>query len=369
MVDSPSALQSFSGRLDVGTSKLFARGIALGMLTLPSTSPAANYCVGTETELRNALADAESNGDPNNIIAIKEGTITITSTGTAGSDGPTYNDSSGASTLTIYGQNNSTCTGPGGASTLDGAYHTNLLWINNANDVYVGRLTFEHGDSKTSTSGASALYVHGDYVNVELNTFIANRSPSSTTLEAVASSYVLLTTNLLIGNQALGTASGYLQSGAFGFGYVVGNTIVGNTSTDTSGLVIPYGLWLDGTKKFYVSNNIMWGAVSSSIQATHDLYSTGAVEMHNNDIQAYTGQSWDVASSGNLSVDPDFNGFFSVSLAPTSPLVNAGLDNPLCGNAIPGCSYYDLSGQQRVIGRHVDIGAYESEVLFRNGFQ
>jgi hypothetical protein len=345
--------------------------VAVAAMAVGVHARAADYCVGTETELRNALADAESNGDPNNNIAIKEGTITITSSspGTAGSDGPSYNDPSGASTLTIYGRRNSTCTGPGGDSILDGAYNTNLLWINNANDVYVGSLTFAHGDSKTSTSGASALYVNGDYVNVELNTFIANRSPSSTTLAAISSSYLVLETNLVIANQALGTASGYLQSGPYGFGYVVGNTIIGNTSTDTSGLVVPYGLWLDGNKKFYVSNNILWGAVSSSMLATHDLYSTSVVELHNNDIQAYAGYPWDVASSGNLSVSPDFNGFFSVSLAPTSPLVNAGLDNPPCGNAIPGCSYYDLGGQSRVIGRHVDIGAYESEVLFRNGFQ
>ena len=50
--------------------------------------------------------------------------------------------------------------------------------------------------------------------------------------------------------------------------------------------------------------------------------------------------------------------------APVSPLVNAGLDTP------PGVlDCCDLSGVQRVVGAHIDIGAYESDVLLRDGFE
>jgi hypothetical protein len=45
---------------------------------------------------------------------------------------------------------------------------------------------------------------------------------------------------------------------------IVGHTIVGDTSTGTSGLVVPYRLWLDGNKRLHVSDNILWGATSSS---------------------------------------------------------------------------------------------------------
>jgi len=45
-------------------------------------------------------------------------------------------------------------------------------------------------------------------------------------------------------------------------------------------------------------------------------------------------------------------------------IFNAGVDSPAGGTGAT-----DADGGTRKIGKHVDIGAYESDVLFRNGFE
>ena len=83
----------------------------------------------------------------------------------------------------------------------------------------------------------------------------------------------------------------------------------------------------------------------------------------NNDLGTKDGFA-PLSESNELNVDPGFSGFFSFQPGPASPMVNAGLDAAPGG--IGGCC--DASGASRVVGKHVDIGAYESDVLLRNGF-
>ena len=53
-------------------------------------------------------------------------------------------------------------------------------------------------------------------------------------------------------------------------------------------------------------------------------------------------------------------------MKPGSPLINVGDDttNALLG----GISAYDLDGNARTVGTAIDFGAYESDVLFADGF-
>ena len=74
-------------------------------------------------------------------------------------------------------------------------------------------------------------------------------------------------------------------------------------------------------------------------------------------------------SSPRRDVDPQFApcpGFlcFNFELSPQSPLVDAG-DDTTPG----GLTAIDLAGKPRVLGAHVDIGAYENEVIFVDGFE
>jgi hypothetical protein len=72
---------------------------------------------------------------------------------------------------------------------------------------------------------------------------------------------------------------------------------------------------------------------------------------------------------GELSVDPQFEdcGFacLDLTLGPASPLVDAGLD-AILEDLGPGA--VDLNGLPRLLGPHIDIGAYENEMLFVDGF-
>jgi hypothetical protein len=87
-------------------------------------------------------------------------------------------------------------------------------------------------------------------------------------------------------------------------------------------------------------------------------------DLFNNDLQAVLGNPG--TQVGNLSVDPAFvdaaNGDFR--LAAVSALIDAGTDMPL-GGVAPA----DLDGSARAAGTHVDIGAYEFERIFRDGFE
>ncbi len=70
---------------------------------------------------------------------------------------------------------------------------------------------------------------------------------------------------------------------------------------------------------------------------------------------------------GELSVDPQFAdcGFLCIGfeLERGSPLVDAGDDAPA-----GGMTATDLAGKPRTIGARVDIGAYENDLLFADGF-
>ena len=104
-----------------------------------------------------------------------------------------------------------------------------------------------------------------------------------------------------------------------------------------------------------VSNNVLWA------NAGADLYFSGDVVLFNNDIEDLAGIP-DASSSGNFSLAPGFV-LGSYRRSPFSPLVNAGLNTPPGGLLAT-----DLEGATRIQGTAVDIGAYETGVLFADDF-
>jgi hypothetical protein len=131
---------------------------------------------------------------------------------------------------------------------------------------------------------------------------------------------------------------------------------------------LPGGLYVGGAAHFVVSNNIVWdnlpeqpGPFQNDFQgaSSHDRYS--------NDIGVVSSNTVDGEVVGELSVDPQFApcGFLCIGfeLERGSPLVDAGVDDPAGGQTAT-----DLAGKPRTIGPHVDIGAYENDLLFADGF-
>lgn len=67
---------------------------------------------------------------------------------------------------------------------------------------------------------------------------------------------------------------------------------------------------------------------------------------------------------GNMNVDPGYVGDLNLRLAPGSPLVDAGIER--YGVTIP---VNDMDGLPRVVGPAIDIGAFERQTLFDDGFE
>jgi hypothetical protein len=257
----------------------------------------------------------------------------------------------------------------GGGTTLDGQNVDQILRIftHVADPIGVSGLTFVNGnwhEGGSAFAGGLSIRTAGE-VRVEGNFFLANSTPDTGTsgglvvgVEGGASMYVR--NNLFALNGAGSTAAGRLSAEA-GEQFVTNNTIIFNQATNGSASAVG-GLYIaDGiSSHFTLSNNLAWG------NDPVDLYnnSAHATTLLNNDIGDFQGQPVSGNSSSNMSADPLFgSGLFNFHPSSNSPLINAGLNAPPGGAGL-----VDLAGEFRVQGGRIDIGAYESDVLFYSGF-
>jgi len=279
---------------------------------------AAVVCVSNTVQLAIALSVAQGNGE-DDFIELEVGNYLLN----AELDYLAVQDET--HDLAISGGWAAGCStrATSGSSVLDGQNAVRPLYISANAGVSVFGLTFQHGNPAQYAGGA--VYVS---------------SPGT----------ILMRNNLFVGNQ--GTNTLYIVND--GIADLVNNTIVANLLANHVGL----GAFdPTGSGQYYVSNNLLWG------NEGNDVYDqSGDVHYYNNDIGARDGFS-PASESNDLSVDPQFSGLLSVRPGPTSALINAGLDSPY-----GGIGFNDLSFGERLIGKHVDIGAYESGVLFRDGF-
>jgi hypothetical protein len=332
---------------------LFAMLVSCGWIA----AHAATSCVTDTTQLAQALATAQNNGQ-DDVIYLVVGNYLISSElqYNAAID-ETYK-------LSIIGGIAPGCASgyaSSGSSVLDGQNMVRQLYISAKGEVDIGRITFVQGNPALYFGGALNLATAPDAdIYVFANQFVSNNTAAGYAGGAVYLSTsgqgdIFLWSNLMLANSGSGAGAAYINGNHNT--YVTGNTILANQLINHSGLG---GLDLAGTGHYWISNNILWN------NEGNDVYDqNGHTDYANNDIGLKDGFT-PLSESNDVSVDPDFNGgFLSVSLAPTSPLVNAGLDTPAGG--VGGCC--DPLGGPRWVGKHVDIGAFESDVLFRGVFQ
>ena len=317
---------------------------------------AATSCVNNPAQLATALAAAQNNGQDDVIYLVVGNYLLSSELQYNAAVGETYK-------LAIIGGIAPGCASgyaSSGSSVLDGQNMVRQLYISAKGEVDIGRITFVQGNPALYFGGALNLATAPDAdIYVFANQFVSNNTAPGNAGGAVYLSTsglgdIFLWSNLMLANSGSGAGAAYINGNHNT--YVTGNTILANQLINHSGLG---GLDLAGTGHYWISNNILWN------NEGNDVYDqNGHVDYANNDIGLKDGFTA-LSESNDLSVDPDFKGFLSVSLAPTSPLVNAGLDTPAGG--VGGCC--DPLGGPRWVGKHVDIGAFESDVLFRNGFQ
>lgn len=319
---------------------------------------AAQTCASSASAIQSALTVGVNNGQ-DDTIRVVAGTYTL-------SAGLTFN-STEMHSLTISGGWNVGCTEQSFADTIiDGNDTVGPLDVYNANgSILVERLTFESGKATGFGESPVSLSSNNQSVEVDLNRFFANHSAAGTGgLSAYAGTGGLyVRNNLFVGNHG-GVIGGAAPVVGTGNGYVVGNTFVANItdSVETAG-----GLDLAGNGHYWISNNIVWNNTATA--NTYDFRALAAHTRIGNDIGVVgSGTAADLVLN-ELYVDPQFapcGGFICLDfhLAYGSPLINAGNDSP-AGFATDT----DLDGNPRLTGAHMDIGAYESDVLFANGFQ
>lgn len=324
---------------------------------------AETFCVGSETTLQAALDVAASNGEPD-AIRVRSGTIAL-------EEGLYYSTFSGDhEPLFIRGGYAPGCNERTGSTWLDGQDQVRVLAIALAgpDEVFLQDLNLIGGRAGASYGGNLSAILEGSggesILLIENCRLMFGSSEAGGAGASVSGSgWVVVRNNLFLGNVA--PTSPALSINFSGRAHVTSNTITGNTVTGSSSAAA-YAHAITPGSRIWFSNNILW---ANDVPAL-DLYlvGSGQFDLIHNDIGAVNGVALGPESGGNLSVDPQFASCglfcFDRPLMRSSPLVDAGRTSPP-----EGLSAHDLFGVDRTIGAAVDIGAYELDRLFEDGFE
>ncbi len=219
-----------------------------------------------------------------------------------------------------------------------------------SNDAYAGGLT------------ANPYLSANLDVTIDANRFIGNEAVDNVDgggggLRAVADGTLVIRNNVFVGNHARNWGGAALLHCEGLLARIVGNTVTGNEAS-TGGATSASGLRVGGDCLTEVADNILWGNAGLDLA----LFVEGA-RLYHNDLADLGGDEQPAARVGDVLVNPQFVSSTNLHLRRTSPLIDAGYDTP-----IDGLTAFDADDGPRVAGPHVDIGAYELDRLFDDGF-
>ena len=362
------------------TQNLLASAL-LALATLSSIhAPAATFCVDSADALATALASAEANGEDND-IRIRAGVYDAPDAGFH------IDLFEGHHSLSVAGGfTDEACdarTHAAAATVLDGHDSVRPLTIETSRSsgiadpdhgITVSGLTFRRGSDaivgalKISDSGP----IYGGIITVEGNAFLDNGTAAGVLeggpalLAATDGPDFAGGTGLFVRNNLFARNMGPNAPAVFVYSNnhvdVSNNTFVGNIATDTSlDERVTFASFTFSGVDF--SNNVF-----RDNAATFDLHATNATDLVDNALASLGGTPR--SESGTIAVDPRFvdEAGGDYRLAADSPLIDAGTDTPAGGAA-----GFDLEGNARVQGAHLDIGAYEfgaatADAIFADGF-
>lgn len=357
------------------------------------SAQAAEFCATTSSELGAALSHAENNGE-NDVIRIAAGTYLVPPV--LGFQFIASNND-GNKTLTLTGGWTPAGGDPCGRANgnpwltvLDGEDSARVLHLRgNPGSRFIVRLiVFRHGraselEGTVAVGGGLRIDGHtmlaGD-VRVERNVFLGNEAAqggglyvSATGNPGLDAPRVQIVNNLFLANHTnhplgcAGAAAYLTVESGFDALFLTNNTIMSNT-TVADNVCTAGGVYLGGQGRRYVANNILWGNDRADLYGSSGSVSYAVIA---NNLESRTGYGPHIEQSNITDIAPQFEpGLFSFVPKRTSVLVDAGV-HPTPITQWPGfyLADVDLDGETRVVGGRVDIGAFENERIFRNGFQ
>ncbi|WP_395373604.1 hypothetical protein [Marinicella sp. W31] len=357
------------------TKKLMSSMMAFFMLSLLAPVQAADFCVTNSQELQNALDAARNNGQ-NDLIRMATGTYT----GGFGYSGAEDFDLTITGGYTLFFKN------PCGQRTAtpfetivdgDELEQGMILQAFANSDIKVSYLTFING---VGTRGAGLEFrTFENYVGdvlVENSAFINNEADFAAALNIGRGTKHIVRNNVFVANNSIiGTGTvDMISNDSLGV-YFINNTLINNT-TDSSDSDAHSGLrlFLSGTSKAFVANNIMQGNEGADIRISNG---GDTSYLYNNNVGTILG-SFDVQAN-NINSQPIFGGgFFNYVPELESGEINKGRNSPFIVpiptpfNLAWSTGTTDFSGNLRVQDGRVDIGALEAlpEIpIFKNGFE
>lgn len=353
---------------------IIAFGASLCTLIAVASPPvvAASFCVTTAAQLQSALTSAASNGE-NDIIRIRTGTYD------APAGGFVYQAAAGEHfDLELSGGWHALAQFPCAlhddvpwSTALDGNGTTRIMRLKldaNAGSVRVSRLFYINGNEGGFTAGGldiTSESAGGTPVTIEGNAFFGNSSQLGAALEVLTSGPMLaVVNNLFVLNEAgtnngaayLVNANGMDSALVFANNTVISNHLGASASADasTSYFVAFHML---------VVNNNYWDNDGFDL----DLGASGIRTLSNNNYQTVRLYGTEILEN-NISVAPEFeSGFLNFTPVRGSALVDAGRE-PRGTDPAWQLADLDLNGAPRTVGDHVDIGAFENERIFVDGF-
>lgn len=329
--------------------------------------PAAMFCVGNATQLNNALNEAGTNGQHDD-VRMMPGVYTR-SPDVAG-DNMFQHILENGRNFSLSGGWNTGCTSQTrldpAVTVIDGQLTHKLLYIGNganvSGDVQLRNFTLQRGLTlamdglfELGVTDASSANVWLDNLRFIDNVKFGNNMIAPVELR-LGTGTLRVRSSVFVGNST--SDGGALGIQSQGYVYLNNNTIVGNEVFAVTGYG---GLVLRGDAIYSLNNNVVWGNTNAPDE--RDLYvnAPNVSARHNHFGVTYGAFALDHNSTYG---DPKLVSFDEPRPRANSPLRNSGLANPSGGS-----TSQDASGQARVQEGTLDRGAFESEALLSSGFE
>lgn len=343
--------------------------LATALLAVAAFVPAqaALYCVSNATQLDNALDEASTNGQPDDVRMLPG--VYTRSPDVAGDTMFTHVLENGRN-FSLSGGWNAGCTSQTrldpAATVIDGQLTHRLLYIGNgadvSGDVQLRNFTLQRGFTLTTAglfelwvTDASSANVWFDNLRFIDNVKLGNNYYTPIRIFA-GTGTVRVRSSVFTGNSAANW--GALGISSNGYVYLNNNTITGNLVTSGNGYG---GLVLVGDAIYTLNNNLIWGNTNESGERDIYLGAANVSARHNHLGQVNGAFALDFNSSYG---DPGLVSIDDPRPRASSPLRNSGLANPSGGS-----TSHDASGRTRVQEGMLDRGAFESEVLLSSSFE